>query len=122
MTHKESFLSNYALSELFFSVIQRNEGQEFFCRYGLGIQIIEDSGADCVDQLFNDGVGRLGHPGEAYGLQSGLWFNPRHGTGYAYFTTAVPPREGAEDEGGFTAREIALMKRAQELLATKESK
>lgn len=121
-TYKDSFLSDDALAELFFSVIQPNEGQEFFCRYGLGIQIIENSGEECVDQLFHDGVGRLGHAGEAYGLQSGLWFNPRLGSGFAYFTTAVPPRKGAEDEGGFTAREIDLMKRAQAILATKANK
>ncbi len=116
-TYKDSFLSDDALADLFFSVIQPNEQQEFFCRYGLGIQIIEDSGEGCVDQLFNDGLGRHGHAGEAYGLRSGLWFNVRKGNGFAYFITAVPPRQSAEDEGGFDPREIALMARANELLA-----
>ena len=120
-THKESFLSDDALAELFFSVVQRNDRQEFFCRYGLGIQIIEDSGKACVDQLFNDGLGRHGHAGEAYGLRSGLWFSPRMGKGVSYFTTEVPPRQSAEDEGGFDLREIALMKRAQELLEARRA-
>lgn len=115
--YKESFLSDDALAELFFSVVPRNEGQEFFCRYGLGMQIIEDSGKACIDQLFGDGWGRLGHAGEAYGLRSGLWFNPRLGSGFGYFTTAVPTRQSAEDEGGFDPREIELMARAQELLS-----
>ncbi|MEM9501979.1 MAG: serine hydrolase domain-containing protein [Pseudomonadota bacterium] len=94
------------------------EGQQFFCFYFLGMQAIDLLSSGCDDALFGDGLPRLGHAGEAYGLRSGLWFHPhRRNHGIAYFTTAVPPRQSAEDEGGFDPREIALMARAQALLA-----
>ncbi|WP_298469354.1 serine hydrolase domain-containing protein [uncultured Erythrobacter sp.] len=98
-----------------------NPSQDFFCVYGLGVQIIEWPKADCQDRLFDDGLPRVGHAGEAYGLRAGLWFSPDYKTGIAYFTTAVPPRQSAEDEGGFDPREIALMARARELLAAQNS-
>lgn len=95
-----------------------NEGKDFFCFYFLGMQAIDIQDSGCLDTLFGDGLPRLGHAGEAYGLRSGLWFHPiRADAGIAYFTTAVPPRQSAEDEGGFDPREIALMARAQALLA-----
>lgn len=98
-------------------------GQEFFCIYGLHLQIIDSPQAlwtdaeqskptTCRDELFGDGVARVGHSGEAYGLQSGLWFDLATGRGFAYFTTQVPPPPGGEDTGGFTDREKALMVRA----------
>lgn len=97
--------------------------QEFFCIYGLHLQIIDSpqalwaiaeqpKPASCRDELFGDGVARVGHSGEAYGLQSGLWFDLGTGRGFAYFLTQVPPPAGGEDTGGFTAREKALMARA----------
>lgn len=91
--------------------------QPFFCGYGLGLQLIESKGHECLDYLFEDGVARFGHPGEAYGLRSGLWFDPETGTGIAYFTTAVPPRQLPEGEGGFSKRELDLIKRAQSILS-----
>lgn len=94
-------------------------GQQFFCVYGLGFQAIDWSDGVCGDALFPDGAPRVGHAGEAYGLRSGLWFDPEAEMGIAYFTTAVPPRPSAEDEGGFDPREIALMERAQAILAQK---
>ena len=99
-----------------------NADQEFFCRYGLHMQVIEgprDDGGirDCLDGLFRNGNPWLGHAGEAYGLRAGLWFDMVTTKGFAYFTTAVPPRASAEDEGGFDPREIDLMARAQALLA-----
>jgi CubicO group peptidase (beta-lactamase class C family) len=93
------------------------DGQEFFCGYGAGFQKLETPGRECEDDLFRDGTPRWGHAGEAYGLRSGLWFDPVSGTGLAYFLTAVPPRKSAEDEGGFDPREIAIVQRAQGLLA-----
>lgn len=103
-------------------------GQEFFCIYGLHLQIIDSpqalwanaeqtKPATCRDELFGDGVARVGHSGEAYGLQSGLWFDLGTGRGFAYFLTQVPPPPGGEDTGGFTAREKALMARALEMVA-----
>jgi len=101
-----------------------NNQQDFFCVYGIGVQVLKAPESDCSDQLFPDTHPRVGHAGEAYGLRAGLWFAPNEGPsgnsvrgqGIAYFTTAVPPRQSAEDEGGFDPREIALMKRAQALL------
>ncbi|MEE4199748.1 serine hydrolase domain-containing protein [Erythrobacter sp.] len=93
------------------------QGQEFFCGYGLHFQMLEAPGRPCLDGLFEDGRARFGHAGEAYGLRSGLWFDPVSGTGLAYFITAVPPRQSAEDEGGFDPREIALVQRAQAMWA-----
>ncbi len=98
-----------------------NEDQEFFCTYGLGIQLLEMPDRECLDALFETGIPYLGHAGEAYGLRSGLWFSGDGMGGFAYFTTAVPPRQGAEDEGGFSQREKDLMKRAQALLAEQNS-
>lgn len=106
-------------------------GQEFFCIYGLHLQIIDSSQAlwanaeqpkpaTCEDELFGDGVPRVGHSGEAYGLQSGLWFDLGTGRGLAYFLTEAAPPAGGEDTGGFTAREKALMARALELAAERE--
>lgn len=95
-------------------------GQEFFCGYGLGVQMIEGAGRECLDFLFEDGRARFGHPGEAYGLRSGLWFDPETGSGIAYYTTAVPDRQGSESEGGFSTRELDLIKRVQTILGQAE--
>lgn len=110
-------LSNASLGAMLKAADPLIEGQEFFCGYGLHVQALETPGRECMDALFKDGVTRYGHAGEAYGLRSGLWFDPESGTGIAYFITAVPPRQSAEDEGGFDERELALVARAQELLA-----
>jgi CubicO group peptidase (beta-lactamase class C family) len=64
--------------------------QGFFCAYGLAIQQIGSGATGCNDQPFGDRHIRYGHAGEAYGLKSGLWVDPKSGTGIAYFTTAVP--------------------------------
>ncbi len=100
-----------------------NAGQEFFCTYGFHLQVIELSqvgGKPCADRLFETGMPYIGHAGEAYGLRSGLWFSGDGTHGFAYFTSAVPPREGGEDEGGFDPREIELMKRAIAAWATEK--
>lgn len=116
----DGLLSNTSLKLLLQSAAPMVEDQEFFCGYGLGLQALETPGRECTDTLFRDGVRRYGHAGEAYGLRSGLWFDPDSGTGIAYFVTAVPPRAGAEDEGGFDAREFALIAQVQELLTKSE--
>lgn len=108
-------------------------GQEFFCIYGLHLQIIDSpqalwdnaeqpKPATCQDELFGDGEPRVGHSGEAYGLQSGLWFDLGTGRGFAYFITEAPPPAGGEDTGGFTPREKALMARALALLADQKTR
>jgi hypothetical protein len=88
---------------------------QMFCHYGLGLQVIELSGTACDDTLFGTGRAWVGHPGEAYGLLSGLWFDGNAMQGFVYFTTENPPPEGGEDTGNFTPREKALMARALEL-------
>ena len=106
-------------------------GQEFFCIYGLHLQIIDSpqglwanaeqpKPTTCRDELFGDGVARVGHSGEAYGLQSGLWFDLGSGRGFAYFLTQAPPPAGGEDTGGFTPREKALTQRALVLTAERQ--
>lgn len=62
----------------------------FFCAYGLAVQRLAGKQAGCRDDPFGDGVVRFGHSGDAYGLKSGLWFDPRTGKGLAFFTSAVP--------------------------------
>jgi CubicO group peptidase (beta-lactamase class C family) len=88
---------------------------ELFCHYGLGLQAIEMPGSACEDTLFGTDYPWVGHPGEAYGLLSGLWFDGYGRQGFVYFTTQNPPPEGGEDTGNFTPREKALMARALEL-------
>lgn len=95
-----------------------NAGQEFFCIYGFHMQVIGAVQGECKDNLFSDGNPWLGHAGEAYGLRAGVWFDTNLERGFAYFTTAVPPRQSAEDEGGFDPREIELLAKARELVAT----
>ena len=79
----------------------------FFCRYGLAVQTLATQAEGCRDDPFGDGVSRIGHAGEAYGLLSGLWVDPASGTGVAYFATGVedtpPGRRSA-----FSAIEEAL--------------
>ena len=81
-----------------------------FCAYGLGVQLIGAGGTGCHDDLFADGVPRLGHPGEAYGLRSGLWVDPKSGRGAAFFTTAVSD-DAPKGTSAFTAAEEAVLAR-----------
>jgi CubicO group peptidase (beta-lactamase class C family) len=66
---------------------------DFYCGYGLAVQILTQCGPH--DDPFGDARLRLGHAGDAYGLRSGLWIDPKRGTGIAYFATGLgddPPR------------------------------
>lgn len=90
----------------------KTDAAQLFCHYGLGLQAIELPDAACDDTLFGKGRAWIGHPGEAYGLVSGLWFDSNAAQGFVYFTTENPPPEGGEDTGNFTSREKALMARA----------
>jgi CubicO group peptidase (beta-lactamase class C family) len=82
-----------------------------FCAYGLAVHRIGSGAAGCRDDLFGDGRARIGHSGEAYGLRSGLWLDPRTGKGIAFFTTAVP-EDAPKGASGFTLREEELVRRA----------
>lgn len=107
------FLSDEAVTRWFGPMVRGQPGDgKFFCTYGLALQLIEDPARDCSDKLFADGRQRVGHSGEAYGLQSGLWWDGETAGGFVYFTTEAPPPAGGEDTGGFTDREKALMARA----------
>lgn len=98
----------------------RTQETVFFCSYGHHLQIIEVPERPCSDdRLIGDGRPRIGHSGEAYGLQSGLWVDPKGDAGFVYFTTEVPPPPGGEDTGGFTLREKALMARALGMVGNK---
>ena len=111
------FLSESAQHEIAMHIVfNAPVRQEFFCEYGLAMHQVEVSDVECQDRLFSDGLARIGHAGEAYGLRSGLWYSRATNKGFAYFTTAVPPRQSAEDEGGFDPREIELMAKAQALI------
>lgn len=61
----------------------------FLCRYGLATQTLATKTEGCRDDLFGDGIARVGHAGDAYGLRSGLWLDLAGGTGVAYFATDV---------------------------------
>lgn len=107
------FLSEPTLLQLAVSAFSgATGGTQMFCHYGMALQAIEIAGSACDDTLFGTGGPYVGHPGEAYGLLSGLWFDVKRGQGFAYFTTANPPPPGGEDTGNFTEREKALMSRA----------
>lgn len=82
-----------------------------FCAYGLAAYALVDE-TPCVDDLFGDGHGRIGHGGEAYGLRSGLWLSFEKAMSFAYFTTEVPPPTGAVESAASDPRETALMARA----------
>ncbi len=60
--------------------------------YGLGMQIMTGGGGD---SLFPNSTGWIGHPGDAYGLVSGLWVQPSTGRGFVYLVngTAAPLAE-----------------------------
>lgn len=77
------------------------------CRYGLAVQTLSTPREGCRDDLFDDGVPRVGHQGSAYGLLSGLWIDRDAGTGVAYFATGVPDAP-AGGHSAFTAVEEGL--------------
>lgn len=91
---------------------ENGEPDGFFCAYGLGVQLIGSGGASCHDDPFGDGRVRIGHPGSAYALHSGLWVDPRTGKGVAFFTTAVPD-DAPNGASAFTAEEEAVLVRAR---------
>jgi CubicO group peptidase (beta-lactamase class C family) len=59
----------------------------FTCRYGLALHTLATGLPGCGDDPFGDGVQRVGHSGNAYGLLAGLWVDRERGTGVVYFST-----------------------------------
>ena len=117
------FLSNYSLRRMRQSLLDgANPGQDFFCTYGLGLQVINSPDNECLDKLMGGTEPYIGHSGEAYGLQSGLWFEANTRSGLVFFRTQAPPPAGGEDTGGFTQGEKDLMKRARAKLEAMQAK
>lgn len=83
----------------------------FFCAYGLAVQRLASPQDGCRDDPFGDSVVRLGHSGDAYGLKSGLWFDPWTGKGVAFFTSAVP-NNAPTGRSAFLAIEESVVERA----------
>ncbi|GAO40007.1 putative hydrolase [Sphingomonas changbaiensis NBRC 104936] len=77
----------------------------YYCTYGLAVHSLATPG--CRDDPFGDGIRRVGHSGDAYGLRSGLWIDRQSGRGVAYFVTAVPDN-APKGRSAFTAAEEAL--------------
>lgn len=87
----------------------------FYCSYGLASQQIPNRMQGCNDDPAGDGIVRVGHAGEAYGLRSGLWLDRASGTGAALFVTGLgesPP----QGRSAYRAVEEAALKRALDLL------
>jgi len=87
----------------------------FYCTYGLATQQIPTAQPDCKDDPASDGVNRVGHAGDAYGLRSGLWIDRANGNGVAYFVSGLsddPPRGSS----AYRAAEEAALKRSLSLL------
>ncbi|GHC01630.1 hypothetical protein GCM10010080_14030 [Thermomonas carbonis] len=69
----------------------------FTCRYGLAVHTLASGLPDCGDDPFGDGVQRIGHSGNAYGLLAGLWVDRKAGTGVVYFSTGNDKPEPGKD-------------------------
>ena len=82
----------------------------FYCRYGLATETLATTVRGCRDDPAGDGVARVGHAGEAYGLRSGLWINRAKGTGVAYFVTGLPEVPPPGQSAFKAAEERALRK------------
>jgi CubicO group peptidase (beta-lactamase class C family) len=87
----------------------------FYCTYGLATQTIPTAVAGCADDPAHDGIVRVGHAGDAYGLRSGLWIDRSGETGLAFLVTGLgddPPR----GRSAFRAAEEIAFQRALALL------
>ncbi len=80
----------------------------FYCRYALAVQTLSTKQAGCRDDPYGDGVARVGHAGEAYGLRSGLWIDRWSGKGVAFYATAIPDEAPKGKRSAFTLVEEQL--------------
>ena len=85
----------------------------FYCSYGLAVQRLPVRTPGCRDDLTGGGRGLIGHAGEAYGLRSGLWVDPKRGVGVAYFAVnnGDPPPAGRSAYRAIEERLAARMPR-----------
>lgn len=91
----------------------------FYCSYGMATHWTATPGVtDCRDNPAGDGIARVGHAGEAYGLLSGLWIDRARGTGVAYYVTGLPenPPPG---RSAYRAAEEAALRRTLKLLVVR---
>ncbi len=80
----------------------------FYCSYGLAVQTLATPNLhECHDDPFGDGVRRIGHAGEAYGLRSGLWIDTKRRNGVAFFATGIAD-DAPKGASAFTAIEEQL--------------
>ena len=86
----------------------------FYCAYGLAVQLIPTGTQGCKDDPAGDGIFRVGHAGDAYGVRSGLWIDRLQGTGVAYFVSGLsddPPR----GRSAYRAAEEAVLRKSLQL-------
>ena len=88
----------------------------FYCSAGNGTHQIPNPQAGCLDNLGSRGAILLGHAGDAYGMKSGLWIDPRRGVGIAYFVTGVPDNAAKAPGTAYSAAEVGAFRRAYALL------
>ena len=81
----------------------------FLCSYGIATMLLATPVMGCHDDPFGDGKRRSGHAGNAYGLRSGLWIDPKAGKGVAYFATDVSLEEKPQ-RSAYTRTEEVLAK------------
>jgi len=86
----------------------------FYCSYGLASQQIPTRAHGCNDDPAGDGILRIGHAGDAYGLRSGLWIDRARGTGVAFFVTGLPD-DPPRGRSAYRAAEEAAFRRALSL-------
>lgn len=86
----------------------------FYCSYGLAIQQLPNRANGCNDDPAGDGILRVGHAGDAYGLRSGVWIDRARGTGVAYFVTGLPD-DPPRGRSAYRAAEEAALRRSLSL-------
>jgi CubicO group peptidase (beta-lactamase class C family) len=105
--------------ELLLSPVWRFDGTNgdtdkgFYCSYGLATQQFPTKARGCRDDPAGDGIVRVGHAGDAYGLRSGLWIDRVHGTGVAYFVTGLSDDPPQGRSAYRAAEEAALVRTLQ---------
>jgi CubicO group peptidase (beta-lactamase class C family) len=88
----------------------------FYCTYGIATQLIPTAVPGCKDDPAGDGIARVGHAGDAYGLRSGLWIDRARGTGVAYYVTGLP-EDPPRGRGAYRTAEEAALRRTLGLLS-----
>ena len=88
----------------------------FYCSAGNGTHQLPNRVPGCFDDLGTRGTTLVGHAGDAYGLKSGLWIDPKRGLGIAYFVTAVADPAPKAPGSAYTAAEVAAFRRTYALL------